>query len=132
MKLKTKAFSLIELIFAIVIIGIISTVAIPKLMSFSSKASVSTIKNDTNAILSSIQSYYIVNKKIDKITDSININSSVWDITDKIVKYKENDKGCITITVNGAKLEIVIDETAGEICKELKNQGIISQTFDLN
>jgi len=132
MKSTTKAFSLIELIFAIVIIGIISTVAIPKLMSFSSKASVSTIKNDTNAILSSIQSYYIINKKIDKITDSININNSVWDIKDKTVKYKENDKDCITITVSGAKLDIVIDETVGKICKELKNQGIVSETFDLN
>ena len=127
-----RAFSLIELIFAIVVIGIISTVAIPKLMSFTSKATVSTIKQDTNSILSAIQSYYIVNHKIDKITDAISINSSVWNITDKTVKYIQDKKTCIDITITTNTLTVTIDETSSDTCKKLKEQGITNQVFNLN
>lgn len=127
-----QGFSLIELIFAIVIIGIISTVAIPKLMSLNSKANISTIKQDTNSIISATQSYYVINGKIDKISDAININSSVWDITDKTVKYIQNGKDCIKLTIASDTLNITINENAGNICQELKKQGVVNQTFNLN
>ncbi len=127
-----KGFSLIELIFAIVIIGIIATVGIPKLLSLNTKASVSTISQDANSILSSVQSYYIVNKKIDKITDAISLNSSVWNIEDKTVKYMENGKECINITVVNDTVVLTIDANAGSICKELKAKGINNTTLPLN
>ena len=127
-----KGFSLIELIFAIVIIGIIATVAIPKLMSLNTKASVSTISQDTNAILSAIQSYYIVNNKIDKISDSISLNSSVWDISDKTVKYMINDKECIKITINDSNINLAIDESSGKICEDIKSKGIKNLVLSLN
>jgi general secretion pathway protein G len=127
-----KAFSLIELIFVIVVIGIIASVAIPKLMGINSKAKTSTVSSDVKTIVSSIQSYYVVNKKIDKISDSVNINSSVWSITDKEVIYKENDKDCVKITVDGTNLNLTVDETAGEVCAELVKNGIKSEVYPLN
>ncbi|MCK5294818.1 MAG: type II secretion system protein [Arcobacteraceae bacterium] len=130
--LNKKAFSLIELIFTVVIIGIISTVAIPKLMSINSKANVSTIKQDTNSIISAIQSYYIVNNKIDKISDAISINPSVWSVADKTVKYMQNEEECINITIATDNLTITMDETSSAMCQELKDQGIITQVFNLN
>ncbi len=127
-----KAFSLIELIFAIVVIGIISTVAIPKLMNINSKATVSTIKQDTNSIISSSLNYYTINNKLDKITDAINLNSTRWDITDKKVIYKENGKDCITFVLSNDKLSLNVDKSAGKICEELYNEGIVTKDYDFN
>jgi len=127
-----KAFSIIELIFAIMIIGIIASVAIPKLLNLNSAATISSIKQDTNSIISSIQGYYIINKKIDKITDSINLNTNTWEIKDKEVQYLENQKSCITISISSNILSIKINPEVGNICKKLENQGIVSSKFTLN
>ena len=43
-----SAFSLLELIFAIVILGIIASFAVPKLMDTKDSALISTIKRDIN------------------------------------------------------------------------------------
>ena len=78
-KLKLqKAFSLIELIFVIAVLGIIATVAVPKLLDSRSGAIVTTIKQDISTITTAIQSHYMLNGKIEKITDSVNINEKNW------------------------------------------------------
>lgn len=53
------AFSLLELIFAIVVLGIIVSVAVPKFLDTRDSALVSTIKRDVNTVINSIQSYYL-------------------------------------------------------------------------
>lgn len=84
MKKQTKkAFSLIELIFVIAVIGIISSIAIPKFLDSRSSAIVTSIKKDISTITTSVQSHYMLNNGISKITDSVNINSSIWTIEDK-------------------------------------------------
>ena len=127
-----KSFSIIELIFAIMIIGIIASVAIPKLLNLNSAATVSSIKQDTNSIISAIQSYYIINKKIDKISDIISLNTSVWDIKDKEVKYIDNEITCISISIKNNLLSLTIYPEVSNICKKLNDQGIISNSFSLN
>ena len=67
-----KAFSLIELIFVIAILGIIATIAVPKLLNSRSNAVVTTIKQDISTITTAIQSQYMLNGSIDKITDTDN------------------------------------------------------------
>ena len=56
MKQYKKAFSIIELIFVISIIGIIITVAVPKLTQSRNGAIVTTIKQDINTITTAIES----------------------------------------------------------------------------
>ncbi|HIP12179.1 MAG TPA: prepilin-type cleavage/methylation domain-containing protein [Arcobacter sp.] len=129
---EKKSFSIIELIFAIMIIGIIASVAIPKLFNLNTTATISAIKQDTSSIISSVQSYYILNKKIDKISDSINLNSSIWDISDTSVKFMENEKNCIDISILGNTLVVKINSTVGKICEELEIQGINSTIYILN
>ena len=58
-----SAFSLLELIFAIVILGIVASFAIPKYIDTKDSALVSTIKRDLNTAVSSLQSYYLLNQK---------------------------------------------------------------------
>ncbi len=129
--IRKKGFSLIELIFAIIIIAIIASVAVPKLMGINEKAKASTINGDISTIISSVQSYYMVHKKIDKISDSISLNPSIWNISDKEVSFKENTKECIKITVEATSINLTIDESAGSVCKELFANGIRNDIFNL-
>jgi general secretion pathway protein G len=127
-----RGFSLIELIFAIVVIGIIATVAIPKLTNLTSKANVSTIKSDINTLVSSVQNYYILNNKIDKISDSVTLNNSTWEISDKEVIFVENGKTCVKIILEKSNLILTIESNVGDICQTLHSQGIKNTTYKLN
>ncbi len=130
--MNKKAFSLIELIFMIVVIGIIASVAVPKLMDTRSDAVVSSIKQDISTVTTSVQSYYMVNGKIDKISDAVTLNNSVWDIEDKEIKYLESSNECVSIKVTDNKLEVSIDASAGSICQKISDSGIISTNYDLH
>ena len=129
-----KSFSLIELIFAIVIIGIIASFAIPKYLNTKSKAEVSTIKRDVSTISTSIQVYYLSNQNITKITDAVVVNSTYWDISDKKVTYKDGSNDCLSLEIktdDGTYLQQTITVSAGTTCVELSNSGITTQRFDL-
>jgi len=131
--LNKKAFSLIELIFMIVVIGIIAAVAVPKLMGTRSSAIVSTLKQDITTITTSIQSYYLLNGKIDKISDAVVINNSTWTtISNNEIKYIEDSNSCVDIAVVSGKLNITVDKTAGTICNKLFDSGVVTISYDLN
>ncbi|MFY9070631.1 type II secretion system protein [Aliarcobacter butzleri] len=128
------AFSLLELIFAIVILGIIVSVAVPKFLDTRDSALVSTIKRDVNTAINSIQSYYLLNQKIEKLTDAMEISDSNWKVED----LKLTDKNsCLTIEVktssNEAKnIELVVDSTKETtICKKLRDAGLVSKSVEL-
>lgn len=132
-----KGFSVLEIIFAIVILGVIASIAVPKLMSSKNDASLSSIKQDIRTVTTSVQSYYIVNGSIDKISDAVTLNSSTWNIADKKLEFVEEDVVCVTIEVTSeddiTTLNITINpDHTGNICSSLKNDGFSSQTYDLN
>ena len=98
-----SAFSLLELIFAIVVLGIVASFAIPKYIDTKDTALVSTIKRDINTAISSIQGYYLLNQKIDKISDALSLNDTNWIITDMRFPNEMEavkKRGGITIRVN--------------------------------
>jgi len=130
-KLK-KAFSLIELIFIIALIAIIASIAITKLTNITTKASISSIKQDINTIVTSCKSYYLVNNTLNKISDAVSLDSSVWEISDSKVVYKDGSNECIDIMLNNNKLELSIKNNAGNTCNELKSAGIDNITYNLN
>jgi general secretion pathway protein G len=127
-----KAFSLIELIFIIALIAIISSIAIPNLTNITTKANVSSIKQDINTIITSCRSYYLINNKLDNISDAVNLDSSIWDISSNKIVYKEGSNECIDIILNNNKLELSIKNDAGEICTKLSTSGISNTTYSLN
>ena len=135
MKHQIKAFSLLEMIFAIVVISVIASIAIPKFMATRNDAVVSTVKQDISTIVTSVQSYYLVNGKIDKISDAVNLNSAVWDISDSSIVFSDEDNECIKIEIvtssSDMELNLTINEDAGAICKKLFSSGITSTTYKL-
>lgn len=128
-----NGFSLLELIFAIVILGIIASFAVPKYLDTKDSALVSTIKRDINTAINSIQSYYLLNQKIDKLTDTMNLNSSNWTIED----LKMSDKNsCLSLevkTTNGIKsIELIVDTTKETtICKKIRDSGLVTRSYEL-
>jgi len=131
-----KAFTLLEMIFAIVVIAVLASYAIPKFFNTTNDAKVSTLQRDITTVITSVQSYYLINLKIDKISDAVNLNSKNWEINDKSIKYMENDKECvkIEITQDNSKdiINLTIDSTAGTICEKLSASGTSSASYNLN
>lgn len=121
------AFSLLEIIFAILIVAIISTVAIPKFIDTKSSALASTIKRDVVSAITAIQSYALLNEDITKIDDAISLNSSNWEVSGLKAIFKESSSTCITIEIkkdDGTVLNISIEDLDKSVCKKLKNSGL--------
>ncbi|RXJ83750.1 type II secretion system protein [Arcobacter cloacae] len=128
-----NGFSLLELIFAIVILGIIASFAVPKYLETKDSALASTIKRDVNTAINSIQSYYLLNQKIDKLSDSMNLNDVNWTIED----LKMSDKNsCLSLevkTTDGIKtIELAVDTTKDTtICKKIRDAGLVTKSYEL-
>ena len=129
-----SAFSLLELIFAIVILGIIASFAIPKYIDTKDSALVLTIKRDVNTAVNSIQSYYLLNQKIEKISDAMTINNTNWTVTDTKLTDKNS---CLSLEIKtstgGAKsIEVSVDTTkTTTICKKIQDVGLITTSYEL-
>ena len=126
-----------EIIFAIVILGVIASVAIPKFMSTKSDASASTLMQDIRATSTSVQSHYIVNGSISKISDAISLNSNTWTISDLKVDFLEDGESCVSLEIVTSGSNVNLVQTintnhTGAICTKLQTQGIRSDTFKLN
>ncbi len=135
--MKNKnAFTLLEMIFAIVVISVLASYAIPKFFNTTNDAKVSTLQRDITTVITSVQSYYLVNLKIEKILDAVNLNSKTWEINDSSITYKENEKECVKIEISSAsdkdKIILTIDDSAGSICKKLNDSGVNTTSYDLN
>ena len=128
-----SAFSLLELIFAIVVLGIVASFAIPKYIDTKDTALVQTIKRDINTAVSSIQGYYLLNQKIDKITDALSLNDTNWTITDTKLTDKNSCLSLEVKTLGSIKsLELVVDTTkTTTICKKIIDAKIVSTSYEL-
>ena len=130
-----SAFSLLELIFVIVILGIIASFAVPKFMDTKDSATASTIKRDVDTAINSIQSYYMLNQTIGAISDAININTTNWTLDSNT---KLSDKSAcltleiITLNTNVKILQLNLTTSANSICTKLRNTGLATKTYELN
>jgi len=138
MKNRKRALSLLEMIFSIMVLAVLSSLAVPKFMEMLSDAKVSTIKQDVDTIISSIRNYYLIKGRSGTIGDIVSLNSSVWIVENTKVTYKEDEKICIVIEITQNKttfqdkISISIDPNVGNICKRLSQNGISNISFYLN
>lgn len=128
-----SAFSLLELIFTIVILGIVAFFAVPKFMGTKDSALASTIKRDVNTVVNSIQSYYMLNQKIEKISDALNISSDNWTIEDSKLTDKNS---CVSIELKNStspvSLAVSVDSSkTSDICKKIQDSVIESKTYEI-
>lgn len=134
MKATQKAFSMIELVFVIVILGIIASIAIPRLSLSRSDAQYSAVVADIQTIISTIEQKYLiedlnlsqVNGEI--IMQSARLSPSRWIATNTGVRLAKNQaidqaNNCVLIDFNQSNLVVKVDSGfQTPLCQKLSKQ----------
>jgi len=130
-----KAFTLLELVFVIVIISALASIALPKFFNAKSMADVAVLKQDIASTISSLQSYTLSSGPISKISDVIDLNEALWKIENKKVSYPLSDATCVSIEVKNSsfsnEISLLVNPNVSALCTKLSEAGIKSRTYPL-
>ena len=115
-----KGFTMIELIFVIVILGILAAVAIPKLALTRDDAEISKTASNIQTLISDLGSYYTSQGEF--ATDS-DINKAVKKMSNVKTPVKAKDDECLEVRPG--------NNTSGEIGITVKTGGLCEQVWRL-
>ncbi len=130
-----KAFSLIEIIFVIVILGILAAVVIPKFMSTRVDANRAKVVEDVRNATKEVMGYYIAhggNVDFNKIKNNKGaiVNKLIkegWvkiENSQKAYVYSNNVNKtvCVVYTTDGNRIKLDINKSNNDpICRRIKN-----------
>ena len=118
MKSSRKAFTLLELTFVIVIIGMLASIAIPKLSATKNDARVATELQSIAVRLQTILMKYTATGTFE-LSDTDYLTNTCYDFTSSM-----EDDGVIYVNVlRNSRIDIVCDETS----RRAKGNGLIGE-----
>lgn len=106
--MKRTGFTMIELIFVIVILGILAAVAIPKLSATRTDAKVSTYASDVATALSDMGSYYTAHGEFGTVEEMTN------------VKFYKRDDSASAVTLDPSNNYVYFNDSADTSCLSFK------------
>jgi general secretion pathway protein G len=128
--MQRSGFTMIELIFVIVILGILASVAIPRLTATRDDAQVSTVAKNTQQMISDIMSYRAAQGNIPGNDDPTNANlqtmTSVIDVDNFTgdgagdLTISIGDNNCTSLDVNSTHMTLTNDSVTGS-CEDLND-----------
>ena len=136
---EKKAFTVVELIFVIVIIGILSAIMLPKLMATRDDAKIAVALSNVGKLVSELHIYYTTNayfdanlSKMSSIKD-VNFTEGWNDVTQKGVityytpKNRTGVEGCMEITIQNQDGNMTVANIGGtheNVCRGLQEIAI--------
>jgi prepilin-type N-terminal cleavage/methylation domain-containing protein len=133
--MKRSGFTMIELVFVIVILGILASVAIPKLAATRDDANIAKASTEVSAIVSDLGSYYTAHGGFEKNV-SVMTNVALY----KDLTANETPAGTVDFKAGntihyGDKtrkqncLDIVANDTNGTVTLSVNNAGVAGSLF---
>ncbi len=131
--MKRSGFTMIELIFVIVILGILAAVAIPKLAATRDDAKISKALSEISTAISDMGAYYTAHGTFANPSSMTNVdlNGTFSNGTGTFYYYTPDNSGnpeqCVKFDVNnsGGTLAVSPDSGTGNVCSGVKS----SSTF---
>ncbi|RDU70876.1 type II secretion system protein [Helicobacter aurati] len=126
------AFSMMELLFVIVILGILASLALPRLRFSRTNALSVAIQSDIQTIITNIQEYAIINEILPQnanpqwIVSSLHLSPQRWAVSGDTIKIAKNGKvdsqnDCVSIRFDGIDyLQILFNHNIkSSLCEHL-------------
>lgn len=96
-----KAFTMLELVFILVILGILAAVAIPKISASREDAKLVVLKSDINTLKTSFPAYFLAQGE-GTFMSAVTLSSANWNLNDYSITSKLQDKNgnpCVSATL---------------------------------
>ena len=109
---------MIELIFVIIILGVLAAIAVPKLSATRDDAELATIKNDISILVNAVPIHYQGSKNV-LINKAVSLDLTKWvkstHANDEAYTYSLYGKECVTVAIwdmNSSSSTLSVSDTA--------------------